>query len=134
MNPEKFVGTVATRVVTFVFLLLSLALVFAYQRDQFAEHRSLVFVLAVVACLVTLLGAIHCFHTWYSLWMRFSKVLQTLVISVIFGTCYLLIVPFFSLIAWVLRVKSSRRRAEGGTYWIPRRTAKPDLDWFQRLG
>lgn len=67
----------------------------------------------------------------YDKWMAFSLVIQKIVVTTLFALIYLLIVPWFALVAGVLFLVRPRSR---NTRWTVRRQVVLDESFFQRLG
>jgi hypothetical protein len=70
----------------------------------------------------------------YRLWMRFAELLHSIAVAVLFGGCYLLIVPVFFLISRPFDPLRLRGRADAKSYWIKRRRGDVDLRSLQRGG
>jgi hypothetical protein len=88
--------------------------------------------LAFVSALVAVVCLPLCSRRVYPVWMRFAARLNTVVVTGIFGACYLLIVPLFWLLRWradPLRLRSDPRVK---TYWVQR--PKRDAQSFERMG
>jgi hypothetical protein len=130
MSPAKLVGTSGVRLATIALLAASAAGVFLYRRDP----STFVLTAAIVATVLAFLGLVHSFGRLYSLWMRFADVLHVVSLSLLFGACYLLVVPLFYLIVRALNPLGLRRRGDRQSFWIRRRSPKVDPHSFQRMG
>jgi hypothetical protein len=73
---------------------------------------------------------VHSFRGLYDRWLAFAEFLQSVMIVVLFGGCYLLIVPWFYLVT-LLR---SRGYHQAKSFWIPRRRIECDESYFTRMG
>ena len=69
----------------------------------------------------------------YQWWLRTAAKIQTVVVTVLFGACYLFVVPFFSLIMVVRAALRSRGRAERSD-WIDLPPEDTTVESFQRMG
>jgi hypothetical protein len=105
-----------------------------YRRDTYPAARGVVLTFAVVSAVLTFLALIHSHRTIYSGWMRFAEVLHTVVVTLLFGACYLLVVPLFFLIAWVSDPLRLRRSSNTDSFWIRRKTQAQDTGYFERMG
>ena len=69
----------------------------------------------------------------YLWWLRTAAKIQTGVVTVLFGVCYLFVVPFFSLILVVRAALHSRAHAEQSD-WIDLPPEDTTVESFQRMG
>lgn len=122
VDSAKLVGSPGIRLATIVLVLVGLGGVALYRR----EPSSLVFWPTIVVGLLALIALIHCFRRLYAQWMRFAAVLHKVALTVLFGACYLLVVPVFHLIVRLLDPLRLRRKPEADTFWVERR--RPDVD------
>lgn len=134
MNPNRWIGSTAVRCGTAVLAALSLTAALVYRRELVPGASGIVFAAAVVCGILAAIGFVHCFRAVYTWWMKFADVLQTVVVSILFGACYLLIVPIFALIVRILDPLRLSKRRETGTLWIRRRPDAYDWNSFERLG
>ena len=67
-------------------------------------------------------------------WTRMALVIQKTVTIVLFAAIYLLIVPWFALVAIPLDTMRLRSRPGQRTFWRTRRVVTHDESHFQRLG
>jgi hypothetical protein len=133
MNSDRLVGSVGVRLATVVFFLLSVTALALYERGLFPNGRALL-VLAVGSAILGFMGMIHAFRTLYARWMRWAMILHIGMITILFGACYLLVVPVFFLMVWPFDLLRLRKRIEPETFWIRRRSSTCDLTSFQRMG
>lgn len=130
MNTERLIGSTAMRVLTVVFAAVCAALLLA--RGRFPDASGLLLVVAIASGILACLAFIHSFRAVYTAWMRFAKALHNVVIAVLFGACYLAVVPFFFLIAWPSDPLRLRKQPESGTFWVRRREFDPSS--LDRMG
>lgn len=133
MNSDKLIGSVGVRLATLVFFLLSATAAVLYARSLFPNGKALL-VLAVGSAILGFVGVIHASQTLYVLWMRWAMTLHTGMIIMLFGACYLLIVPVFFLMVWPFDLLRLRKRSEVETFWIRRRSSACELASLQRMG
>jgi len=69
----------------------------------------------------------------YQWWLRTAAKIQTVVVTLLFGVCYLFVVPFFSLILRLRAALRSRGRAERSD-WIDLPPEDTTVESFQRMG
>jgi hypothetical protein len=132
VNIERFVGTATVRLATLVVILLSLTTALPDARGMFPNGKWLP-VVTVATGVVAFIGLIHSFRMLYDLWMRAVTTLHTGMVTLLFGACYLLVVPVFFLMVWpfdVLRL----RKSDPKTFWIRRRRSECNLASLQRMG
>ena len=130
MDSARFVGSVSTRLATIAFALVCLGGVVQYGRAP----SSIILTVTVGSGFLAFIGLIHCFRTLYSRWMRFAGLLHTVALTVLFGACYLFVVPLFYLFVRVLDPLKLRSRGQSGTFWIRRRNPGVDPSTLQRMG
>jgi hypothetical protein len=92
-----------------------------------------VLVATAVSGFVGLIGFIHCFRAIYDRWLTFTHALHKVVTTVLFGACYLLVVPLFWLITLPFDLLRVRRRDAVESFWIAKQD-KPDKSSFGRMG
>ena len=134
MNLDRWIGSAGTRVATLTFALLCLTVVAVHMRRLLPQTGQLAIVVACASGLLALVGVIYSFHPVYSLWMRMAKGLNTIVVTVLFGACYLIIVPVFFLVVFRSDPLRLRRRFDPKTFWIPRHRDPIDSTAFRRMG
>ncbi|MHC4427326.1 MAG: hypothetical protein ACYS0D_01815 [Planctomycetota bacterium] len=130
MNTERLIGSTAIRVSTVIFAVLCVVLFLS--RGRFPESSGLLLVLAIVSGILACLAFIHSFRAVYDAWMRFAKVLHTIVVAVLFGACYLAVVPLFFLMVWPSDPLRLRKGSKPATFWIRRREFDPSS--LNRMG
>ena len=133
MNLERWVGSWGVRLFTLAVALSSATAFVLHRREVFSSAQLAVFVIGCVLAFLTLLGFIHCFAGVYAGWMKFSKALHAVAVTVLFSLCYLLVVPFFVPVVWLLDPMRLRKRSEPAT-WIQRPSEPPDLASMERMG
>ncbi len=130
MDPEKLVGTTGVRVFTATAAAVVVLGVAVYIRTSATG----ILILTIVSGVLALLGFIHSFEPVYRGWMQFAKRLSEVVVTLLFSLCYLLIVPLFYPIVWLLDVLHLRKRGDEETYWIERSNEVADAESMQRMG
>lgn len=133
MNLERFVGSLGARLFTAGALLLCLSTFALHRSEAVPGAQTAVFVVGCVLAFVSLIGFIHCFGPIYAGWMRFTKALHVVAVTVLFSLCYLLVVPFFLPFVWVLDPLRLRKREQPAS-WIKRPDEPPDLASMERMG
>lgn len=133
MSTEKLIGSLITRIATVTLVVLAiLGLMISWSGS--GGGSSWVRTLAIVCAVLALLGGIHCTRAGYDLWMRFAKVLSGVMTTIVFGLCYLLLVPLFVPIVWILDPLRLRRGAESQSYWHHRPDTPVDVEMLRRMG
>jgi drug/metabolite transporter (DMT)-like permease len=89
--------------------------------------------LAVIAGILAVLGGLLSFHASYVLWMRFAARLQTVVTTILFGACYLLLIPVFAVFVRMGDPLRLRMSADDST-WVPIERDADDVQSYQRMG
>jgi hypothetical protein len=134
VNSDRLVGSVGVRLATLLFLLLSVTVVVLYKHGSFPNVSKALLIVAVVAGILAFIGVIHSIRTVYTAWLNLAMTLNTVMITILFGACYLLVVPVFFAIRWPSDPLGVRKRSEVETFWIRRRRSRCDLASLQRLG
>ena len=133
MNQERLIGSRSVRWVTLLLVLSCLAGV-ALRELSTSEMGAAFLPLMIVGAFLTFMGTIFSFAPLYALWMSFAKVLHTVSITVLFGACYLLVVPPFFVMTWILDPLRLRKRFDGPSYWIERNRGELDERSLRRMG
>lgn len=132
---EKWIGTKAVRIAAAVVAAASAAtLAIAYGAPD-GTLRSALGLLGTILALLTLLGFILSFQKVYARWMRFAAILQKIFVTIFFGLCYLLIVPFFSLLlrkADPLKLRTPSDQTS--SFWRTREPDNTSSDSYLRMG
>lgn len=128
-----YVGSRWIRATAAVFFAVCLAAIATKLSVEQASVAARIFgALAFISALAALVCLPLCSRRVYPVWMRFAERLNTVVVTVIFAACYLLIVPLFWLLRWradPLRLHSDPRVK---TYWV--RRPERDARAFERMG
>ncbi len=85
----------------------------------------------VILAILAWMSVVHASAALFALWMRFADTLHTIAVTVLFGACYLIVVPVFRLALW-FRDPLSLRRAHQ-TSWVSR-TRTVDAGSLERMG
>ena len=133
MDIERIVGSSGARIVA-AGLCALLAFAIALRRYSLYPwtEGTPFFVFLIVLGICAFIAVIPSFRTLYYRWLAFAEFLQGIVVTVLFGACYLLIVPLFAVIAHAL--DSSRVRTKSKSFWRPRHPAAGDESYFSRMG
>ena len=134
MDVDRIIGSTGIRVATLTISLLLVTAVVLREHMDPSGARHAVFLLVIGAGVLAFVGLIHSFRALYSQWLRFAGFLNRLVVALIFGGCYLLIVPWFFLMARAISLLRSRSRFEPESFWIPRRRVDCDARSLARMG
>jgi hypothetical protein len=121
MNPNKYIGAIGMRVACACFALLGALTLAQYEFGFLGEPRPWTLKLALFFGFLTLLAGVHWSPPIYAGWMRFAKILNTVMVTLLFSAVYLVIVPIFFLIARALDPLRLRPRPGSETYWIKKR-------------
>ena len=78
-------------------------------------------------------GFIHSFHSLFTGWMRLAEKMNKVSTAILFGACYLLVLPLFVPITWLLDPLKMRNSSSKTTFWQPRPTKKLTLDSLRRM-
>ncbi len=130
MEFDRWISSQSIRVAT-----LGGSALFAAVTYFYFENRSSELLLACVIAtgVPTALGVILSFRPIYAVWMRIAEILQRFVSTVLFGSCYLLLVPLM-LLAARLGGLFGRRREFGESLWVRRAPRDTDPRSYQRMG
>lgn len=134
MNPDRLVASPGVRFATVVSIGLCVTGAVLYAFDLTSTASGMLLVLAVGSGILALVGMIHSFRVVYTRWMRFAQVLHTAVVTLLFGACYLFVVPVFFLMVWPFDLLRLRKRSSQHTFWHRRRSVKVDADSLTRMG
>jgi hypothetical protein len=134
MNTPRFVSSCGARLAAAGFALLALLGLALDEFDLFPVSRSWVLRLTLAFGCLAVLAGIHSERRVYALWMRFAERLNVVVVTVLFAAAYLVVLPVFFALVWALDPLRLRKRSDGGTFWIKKRTSPHDLDSFKRMG
>ena len=134
MTIDKLIGSTGVRITAMVFSVLCVMGVVLSRYRFFGETRSSALTLAIISGILAVVAAIYCFRPVFSLWMRLAKVLNVLVTTLLFGACYIMVVPFFFLVIRLLDPLCMRKQPEPKTFWLERRSTGIDITSMQRMG
>jgi hypothetical protein len=126
-KPNRFVGTPLALAAT-----LGMGAVTIVLASSVGSGPRYLLPASIVAGILTWVAFVHTHAALYRLWMKFAHVLHTVAISVIFGACYLLIIPIFRAVLWFRDPLGLRRPPEESS-WVAR-TAKSDALSMERMG
>jgi len=129
----SYVGSKWTRIAAVVLATACVAAVLAATRTEDGSSlRSLLFTAAFVTGVATAACLPLCSRRFFPIWMRWAEKLNTVVMTALFGLCYLLIVPLFFLVQWRKDPLRLRGNPSATTFWISR--SKSDPQSFERMG
>jgi hypothetical protein len=126
ITANRFVASTVARVLAP--LLVAAAVTTALVPAGVVPYRRLAVVILAVAAWM---GVVHSSARLFALWMRLADTLHTVAVTVLFGACYLVVVPVFRLVLWFRDPLSLRRARQ--TSWVPR-TRLVDADSLERMG
>lgn len=133
IRPDRMVGSRSVRLsATVLICAAAICASLAYQRSGESGQGAVIAVTVVLSALA-FFGLIYSSTRIFSIWMTFAHALQATVITVLFGACYLLIVPFFAPIARLLDPLRMRKRRYK-TFWVERRRVSTDAENLSRMG
>lgn len=126
MNIDQWIGTKPVRIAAIVFAVISVS--------AFAVGGSVKFI-GVVFALLAFMGLIASFHAVYQRWMKFASVLQKIVVTILFGVCYMIVVPFFWLLLRGNDPLKLRPAADStASLWRTRKAEDTSADSYLRMG
>ena len=134
MNVERLIGSTGVRAATLAVLSLVVTAVVLEGQVVSSSAQDALFVFSIVGGFIAFILLIHCFRALYSWWMRLAVRLQKVVVVVLFGACYLFIVPWFFLIARALDARRHLGHSDPASFWIPRRGGEINARYFARMG
>ena len=132
MSPERLIGAGGVRIFTLIAglaFISSLVLLSSKGSEGWGGG-----ILVVVLGFLTLIGFVHWNERLYARWMKFAEGLHSVVITVLFGICYLFVVPVFFLIVWPFDLLGLRPRSAPNSSWIKRKHPRAEPDSFRRMG
>jgi H+/Cl- antiporter ClcA len=134
VNLEKLlVGSLYTRVAAGVFgLLAGLGLVLVW--SGFDEGHHWIRISAIICALLAGITGIYCSRAVFGWWMRFAKVLNGVATTIVFGLCYLVLVPFFVPLIWILDPLRLRRGSNPASFWHEKPKTPVNVDTLRRMG
>jgi hypothetical protein len=132
---ERIIGSRGIRGVTLVaaVILVTTMVLRAYGIAPWTGGRAFL-VFSVGVGFIAFIALIHSFRTLYDRWLAVAAFLQRVVITLLFGGCYLLVVPWFALLARVIGVRGLRGRPGPRSFWVRRRHSPCDESYFTRMG
>lgn len=135
MNLDKWIASPVARIAAAASAALSAGAFAAANAGATGGLKTFLTLLGVAFALLTVLGFIISFHGTYWRWMKFAAALQKVMVTILFGVCYLLIVPLFSILlrnADPLKLRTSPDRT--GSLWRARKPDETDPDSYLRMG
>ncbi len=130
MNADRLVGSKIVRGVTAV-AALAAASGFALAWSGRARGA---LTGAVICAVVTFLGGIYCARRGFALWMRFAKIVNRVMTTLVFGLCYLVLVPMFVPFVWIVDPLRLRRGSNCDSFWHERHRPPVNIDMLRRMG
>lgn len=118
MDPARLIGSASIRCATLLFAGVCAAAVWLMRGSPGAAGMLLW--LAIGSGALAFIGLIHSFSRLYAAWLGFAEIAQMVVISILFGSCYLLVVPVFRLVTLTSDPLRLRNRSRAETFWVPR--------------
>ena len=134
MDVDRLIGSTGIRTATLAVLLLSVTALVFREQTALSGAREALFFVAIGGGVLAFIGLIHSFRSLYSWWMSLTGLLQNLVVILLFGGCYVLIVPWFFLMTRANTLLRWPSRSEPKSFWIPRRRADCDARSLARMG
>ncbi len=119
MDFDRFIASPGIRVASLLLIALGVGSIGSYP------------MIAVVAGVLAAFGAILSFHSSYDAWLPLAERIQKVVTTVLFGACYLLIVPLFSIF---VRAGDPLRLRESDSSWVTEQREASDAQSYQRMG
>lgn len=128
MNTRRWVGSTSVRMATGLLAALCVGLVMLG-----GSGSALTIAAAVATGVLALLGFVHSSGAIFARWIRFAEALNTAIVTALFAVCYLLVVPFFTLLLGLLRLARLRRPRERETAWVVKPAQEDPLS-LERMG
>jgi hypothetical protein len=132
VNIERIVGSLGIRLAAAGLALACLFGAWLYRDGAFPDASGWVLFLTIASGVLALMAGVHTSRAVYARWLAFSQRLHGFVVTVLFGACYLLVVPLFRLVGLTRDPLRLGRRDRAQTFWIPRQNPGPDS--FERMG
>jgi len=132
MDSARLVGSASIRCAALLFAGVCAAAVLLQHGSPKAAGGILPW-LAIGSGVLAFIGLIHSSRRLYAAWLGLAEVAKLVVISGLFGSCYLFVVPVFRLITQVSDPLRLRRRSPPETFWILRREDS-DPASLERMG
>lgn len=129
---KRFVGSTHAKAAAAVLVAAFLGALAALWSLAPGGPRGLLRIAIVVLGFLTALALIHATRRGFAAWMKGAAVLQRIVTTILFGACYILVVPLFALLARLKDPLGLRTRSED-TYWIPRKRSALDRESLRRM-
>jgi hypothetical protein len=130
---DRIVGSLGIRLAAAGLALACLFGSLLYRDRAFPDASGTVLFLTIASGVLALMAGVHVSRAIYARWLALSQRLHSLVVTVLFGACYLLVVPVFRLIGLTRDPLRLGRRDRAETFWIPRRQ-DPGPESFERMG
>jgi hypothetical protein len=130
---DRIVGSLGIRLAAAALALACVCGALLYRGRAFPDAQGLVLALSIASGVLALMAGVHTSRAVYARWLALSQRLHSLVVTVLFGACYLLVVPLFRLIGLTRDPLRLGRRDPGETFWIPRREDQGP-ESFERMG
>jgi hypothetical protein len=135
MAENRLLSSPGVRVATVLLGALCAATLVLHWSEPSLQSSGVFAGFAIGSGLLALLGLIYSFEGLYRNWMRFAVGLQKVAALLLFGICYLLVVPvFFVIVRLTDPLKQGRRQRNAKTLWVEVRRGDRTSDSFQRMG
>lgn len=135
MGFDRHIASLPVRILTGLAVAAFIFVAFLYFRPGSTESGSVSLVPLLVLGVAAAIGCIFSFRRIYDAWMHFAELLSAVMSTLLFGACYLMIVPFFAAFVRVGDpLKLSRKHDARETYWIHRSQDDADPTSYQRMG
>ncbi len=134
MNFDHLVASRGARAFAATFAVLAIASFALGRSDVVPDLGRFIFLPVLIFSVLTFMGIIFSFRPLYTRWMKFADALQVVVMTILFGGCYLIVVPFFVLIVKASDPLGLRGRPEDGdSYWVDRHKDESDIESYRRM-
>jgi hypothetical protein len=132
MNMEALIGNRRVRAAAVAFALLSAGAIATDPAGAWPRWHGALRLAAWAGGFLALLAAVHWSQGIHRRWMTAAGAINVVMTTLLFGACYLLIVPVF----WaMIRLRRLGRTTAGDeSQWHERRQVDLDLRYFQRMG
>jgi hypothetical protein len=131
MNSDRLVGCTALRVSAVGFAAASLGAAYALYTGLLPEWSFWLRTALFAGVLLSLVAGVHWSAGIYRRWMWLAGVINTVSMTVIFGLCYLFLVPMVAVIIHMRRLRSGNTTQSA---WVVRPNRECDGEYLQRMG
>jgi hypothetical protein len=134
MNLNNVIGSAAVRWTAGACAVLSVSAAAMHAGSAWPSGAGITLAIAIVSGVLAFMAFVHASRAIYARWLTVASVMNKAVITALFGTCYIVVVPLFALLIWPFDVLRLRSRRDVDTYWVRKQNTRCDLASLQRMG